>query len=71
MVCMNIHMSRNCVIRNLTCMNHHAKKSKKRVMVVWSWSSGELCGPWASWFFLPLSLGDSSILTEILSLRVV
>ena len=29
MVCMNIHMSRNCVIRNLTCMNHHAKKSKK------------------------------------------
>ena len=29
-------------------MHESSCKSEKQVMAIWNWSSGELCGPWAS-----------------------
>ena len=33
-------------------MHESSCKSKKQVMVIWNWNSGELCGPWVSCFFV-------------------
>ena len=47
---MKMHKSTYCVISNLINMRESSCQSKKQVMVIWNWSSGEFCGPWASCF---------------------
>ena len=47
---MKIHVNKLCNFKSN--MRESSCQSKKQVMVVWNWSSGELCGPWASCFIL-------------------
>ena len=39
---MKIHMSTNCVVSTLTYMHEPSCQSKKQMVVIWNWRSGEL-----------------------------
>ena len=44
----NIHVNILCNFKSN--MHESLCQFKKQVMAIWNWSSGELCGPWASCF---------------------
>ena len=42
----------HCVVSTLN-MHESSCQSKKQVMAIMNWTTGELCGPWASCLFSP------------------
>ena len=50
----NTHVNKLCNFKSN--MHEPSCLSKKQVMVIWNWSSSELCGPWAS--YIPIVFYD-------------
>ena len=51
----NTHVNKLCTGNLISNMHESLCQSKKQVMVIWNWSSDELCSPWASCFMIPHS----------------